>query len=192
MEKFLYELGTIELNDSVYVSDPCYEAGTWCQALMKGLKPGKYHGFMYKVDTGFGRCVTDLWIVHEDNIKGFPKKLVKDVEIGVDSGAAGIFDKDYYENYHTLNENGQFNEEHDEWYNKQFDLRYYFDKDGNKLQAEYCPDSRRFEITGERADGISLDNKCVVSFSGYGDGGYNLYEAKNTKGQIVGLRIKFI
>ena len=37
-----------------------------------------------------------------------------------------------------------------------------------------------------------MDGKCVISFSGYGDGGYNLYAARNSKNQIVGLRIRFI
>ena len=189
--KIKYSLGTIELDTEVYVSDPCYRVCTWCQALVKGLKPGKYYGFMNKQNMknmGWlgGIRVTDLWIVHEDNVDTFPKTLVKGVEIGVDSGSAGIYDKEYYEKFHTL-EDGKYIDDYpesSEWYDKQFDLRYYYDMNGNEILSE--TDNR------ERRDAIALDNKCVISFSGYGDGGYNLYSAKNTKGEIIGLRIKFI
>ena len=37
-----------------------------------------------------------------------------------------------------------------------------------------------------------IDGKCVVSTSGLGDGGYNLYTSQNSEGEIVALRIKFI
>jgi hypothetical protein len=37
-----------------------------------------------------------------------------------------------------------------------------------------------------------IDGKCVVSSSGLGDGGYNLYASQNLEGETVALRIKFI
>lgn len=37
-----------------------------------------------------------------------------------------------------------------------------------------------------------LDNRCCVSSSGYGDGGYDCYVARNSAGQIVAARIIFI
>ena len=138
MKKDKYELGIIELKDSVYVSDPCYRIGTWCQAFVEGLKPGKYHGFMYKTnDTdGWGRRVTDLWIAHEDNVKAWPSTILDEhIDIGVDSGAAGIYDKEYFEKYHTLEEGKYIDDypESSEWYDKQFTLRYYYDINGDKI-----------------------------------------------------------
>lgn len=187
-----YALGTIELGTEVYVSDPCYRVGTWCQALVKGMKPGKYHGFMYKQNFGTapwqGRRVTDLWIAHESKVDLFPKAILdSDITIGVDSGAAGIYDKEYFEKYHTLEEGKYIDDysETSEWYDRQFDLRYYYDKDGNEINPY-----RDKEV--EKKDGIALDNKCVISFSGYGDGSYRLYSYKNKRGEIIGLRIKFI
>lgn len=38
----------------------------------------------------------------------------------------------------------------------------------------------------------TLDDRCCVSSSGYGDGGYNCYVARNSAGQIVAARIIFI
>lgn len=37
-----------------------------------------------------------------------------------------------------------------------------------------------------------LDDQCVVSSSGYGDGGYDCYVGRNAAGQIVSARIQFI
>lgn len=194
MKKDKYTLGTIELNDSVYVSDPCYNVGIWCQSIISGLKPGKYVAYMNKADiTNWGRRVTDLWIAHENNIKCWPSKLIKNADIGVDSGAAGIYDKEYFERYHIFEEDKYIDDypESNDWYEKQFNLRYYYDVNGNKIEEKLHPDGY-FYNEQERADGIVLDNKCAISFSGYGDGCYNIYAAYNSKNEVVGLRIKFI
>ena len=163
-------LGTIELSSEVYVSDPCYGVDTWCQAFVSSLKSGKYQGFMTIKDFGpdalGGIRVTNLWVAHENNIKNYPTTLISH-SIGVDSGSAGIFDKDYYEKYHPLEDSD--NGENAQWYERQFKLRYDCDKEG-----------------------IALDGKGVVSFSGFGDGSYSLYAGKNSKNEIVSLRIRFI
>ena len=38
----------------------------------------------------------------------------------------------------------------------------------------------------------TIDGKCLVSSSGYGDGMYSLYSARNEDGDIVGLKLVFI
>lgn len=198
MGKKKYELGTIELSNSVYVSDPCYRVGTWCQALIEGIKPGKYYGFIYKKDFGEkcweGIRVTDLWIAHEKYIKNYPKILVKDADIGVDSGAAGIYDKEYFEKYHKFEEGKHIDDypEASQWYDKQFELRYNYDINGEKIVEKMHPEHGYFYTDQERIEGVAIDNKCVISFSGFGDGGYNLYVGKNSKGEIISLRIRFI
>ena len=176
-KKIKYKLGDLELGNSVYVSDPCYMPGTWCQAVVDGLKSGKWIGYMNKKEVkDWGIRVTDLWIVHQDYPDIFPNTLLDPaIDIGVDSGGAGIFDYDYYLKHHD----GELDEK---WYDRQFDLRYDYDMDGNQISET---------SSTERRDGIMLDGKCVVSFSGYGDGGYNLY-AEKIQEEIVGLRIKFI
>lgn len=177
-----YKLGEIELKDSVYVSDPCYKIETWCQALVENLKPGKYIGYMKKADFGpggFGGIrVTDIWITHTDYPHLYPIKILDSkIDIGVDSGKAGIYDKEYYEKHHIP-------ELDEDWYDKQFELIYYYDMNGNNVFSETSKVERR--------DGIELDGKCIISFSGFGDGGYELYARKNKAGKIIGLRINFI
>lgn len=180
-----YRLGELDIKDSVYVSDPCYNPGTWCQALVDNLKPGKYIGYMKKADFGpggFGGIrVTDIWITHIDHPHLYPVKILdKTIDIGVDSGQAGIYDKEYYEKQHTpkLNEN---------WYDKQFDLIYCYDIDGNKyiepyLKINWKTGKDEWISSGqERRDGIALDKKGVVSLSGFGDGSYNLYARKKQR-----------
>ena len=82
MEKTIFELGTIELGDYVYVTDPCYSPGIWCQALIKNVKSGKYHAFMNKVTIpNWGRVVSELWVCHEGSAKDFPNTFVDGVEI---------------------------------------------------------------------------------------------------------------
>ena len=163
-------LGTIELPDGrVYISDPAYCPGTWCQGFLNNLKPGKYHGFINTAEVlGWGNRVTDIWIAHEDNVKSYPKKVMTGVDIGVDSGSAGIFDADYYEKYHPAYGVDS------EWYDRQFDLRY----------DPADPDKEH--------PGITLDDRCVISFSGVGDGSYTLYAAKNAEGKVISVRIRFI
>ena len=160
-KKIKHRLGEIELKDIVFVSDPIYSPGIWCQAAIEGIKSGKWIGFMHKKDTGkdWGTRVTDLWITHEDYQNEFPTLLVKDVEIGVDSAKAGFFDSDYYLEHQGLDK---------DWAN------------------------RLYEATKGEKEGDVVDGKCVVSTSGLGDGGYNLYESQNSEGEIIALRIKFI
>ena len=178
-KKIKYCLGELELKNSVYVSDPCYMPGTWCQAVVDGLKSGKWIGYMNKKTIkSWGIRVTDLWIVHQDYPNIFPNTILDPaIDIGVDSGAAGIFDYDYYLKHHDGKLDGK-------WYDRQFDLRYNYDRDGNKILSHY-------ENHIEKKDGVEMDGKCVVSCSGYGDGGYELY-AEKSQGEIIGLRIKFI
>ena len=162
-KKIKYRLGEIELKDIVFVSDPIYFPGIWCQATIKGIKSGKWIGFMHKKDTGkdWGTRVTDLWITHEDYQDEFPTLLVKDVEIGVDSAKAGFFDYDYYLEHHK--------------------------EELNKDWAD-----RLLEATKGEKEGDVVDGKCVISSSGLGDGGYNLYASQNSEGKTIALRIKFI
>ena len=183
MEKTIFELGTIELGGYVYVTDPSYSPGIWCQALIKNVKSGKYHAFMNKVTIpNWGRVVSELWVCHEDSTKDFPNTFVDGVEIGVDSGAAGIFDREYYEKHHQVN--GELDEK---WCDRQFNLRYEYDIDGNKM--EYDDDGIQLR---ERRDGVAIDGKACVSFSGYGDGSYELYVTTDDNGNVVSIGIKFL
>lgn len=186
-----YFLGTIDLNTEVYISDPCYEIGTWCQSLVKGLKPGQYNCFMNKVGVGdWGIRVSDVWIAHIDYKDIYPKTKME-ATIGVDSGAAGIYDKEYYEKYHTIDKNIIDTPEGKKWYDNQFNLRYDYDIEGNEIEEVYDNDKRCLVRTQPSRDGVVIDSKCVITDSGLGDGAYTTYSYKNSKKEIVGIRISF-
>lgn len=87
---------TINLGEKAFVTDPCYKPDTRCMGELK-TKPGKY---FCEYKTNEEDAITMLVLKHED-IKN--QDFVCDdlcylnAEIGVDSGIAGVFDKDYYE-----------------------------------------------------------------------------------------------
>jgi len=82
--------------------------------------------------------------------------------IGVDSRQCGFFDFDYYKEHRP----------DDSWYRRICDITL----DSKGLSKRWG----------------AIDNKGVVSASGYGKGLYDLYISKNTNGEIVGMRVEFI
>lgn len=158
------QIGDIHLNTSVYVSDPHYDAVTWCQSLVNNVKPGKYHcGLTFK-KVNYGSIseskVSNLIITHENYADSFSNNQLSSSIIGVDSGLAGIFDKDYFEKYSP-------SVEKEPWF------------------CNVCK-----EI--ENKESIIKDNCCVISRTGYGDGMYKLYVRKNSNDEIISLRIQYI
>lgn len=163
----ILELGYITLEDEVCVTDPCYDVGTWCQAILN-VSPGKYKCFVVVTDEGeWGSRVSELHAIKED-VFNKHEKLEKIPYkpgpycccIGVDSGQCGIFDAKYYEEHQPDNDYYNTNS----WYRK------------------VC------ELTNNA--GI-IDSLGVVSSSGYGDGGYPLFTAEENK-EIVAMKVVFI
>lgn len=155
------KLDKIQLNSRVRVSDPCYGTGVWCSGEIANVFAGQYIPTVNMSNEGmWGYRVTSIQVVHsdfEDKDLSFNERVK--FEVGVDSGMAGIYDADYYEQYHSEKEHNS------EWYS-----RVCVEVD------PYC----------------TKDNKCVISSSGFGDGSYNCYVAKNSVGQVVGILIEFI
>lgn len=161
------ELGTINIESGkVYATDPCYSTDTWCQKLVN-VKAGKYICRAVISDEGdWGKRISELSISHIDNPKNLGKYILSN-NIGVDSGQCGFFEKEYYEEFH----NGHFIDENDkdkEWYDKVCNIT---------LNGDMCG---------------CVEDKGVVSESGYGDGCYTLYAGYNSKDEIVALRVRFI
>ena len=92
----------------------------------------------------------------------------QEFEVGVDSGCAGIFDYEYYCKFHT---DEDVNED---WYEKQI-MQQFFPGDESTWQKS-----------------VFTESNGVVSNSGFGDGGYDCYVARNDDGEIVGIRIVYI
>ena len=160
-----YEKGFIEIGEEVMISDPCYEPGTWCQGIVKNMLPGSYRvgGEIVDCDT-WGRRVSKIWILHEEYSEAPPNFNEEDFEVGVDSGQAGIYDSAYF---------------HQQW------------KDKNTSEGWY---SRVCDETFNKSVGFefgTLDDKCVVSSSGFGDGSYTCYTSRNNDGKNVYVEIDF-
>lgn len=108
-------IGQFEIKSgSVRVTDPCYERGTWCAGTIDEVKNGVWEAFI-KMDSYDGR-VAELAVFHKD----IPNKLVKDsnwleqgIDVGVDSGQAGVFDDELY----PEGETGEYGDE-DSFYGK--------------------------------------------------------------------------
>ena len=156
--------GFITLGEKVIVSDPCYGFGTWCQGILENVLPGEYDCVMERSDEGdWGNRISAIEVTHTSCKGQFIEYDLEDFVIGVDSGQAGIFDYTYYEKYNT-------NETVDDgWY----------DEVCEKTYTDYF-------------DGNTIDDFGFVSSSGYGDGGYDCWTARNEDGKIIAIRVEFI
>ena len=149
--------------NKIHVSDPCYDYACSGAVTLDNVLSGKYLATLVKHNLDiWDTRVCKLTIQHEDY-----KDIVPDIysghEIAVDSGQAGFFDDDYYQQ----NQGGDFG-------------------DINTLFGLAC-----FLTLSKNQGGIML-NKGVVSETGFGDGCYSLFIAKNDDGKIVAASIIFI
>ena len=81
--------------------------------------------------------------------------------VGVDSGQCGIYDLDYF-------------------------ISKDNDKDWNNVNSWY-----RGVCDETLAGDFYWDDKCIVTSSGYGDGGYDVYVGKNDFDEIVVVKIDY-
>jgi len=111
-------IGSFEVESGIVrITDPCYDKSVGCCGTA-GAQSGKWNAFITEEHrSSWGNRVTSLVALHEsvedvENIFMEPW-LFLDIDVGVDSGQAGIFDDKYYradENFyeecgsHTLSE----------------------------------------------------------------------------------------
>ena len=112
--------------------------------------------------TNADSLITSLKICHSD-YKNSDLNFERYRFIAVDSGQAEFFDKDYF----VKNQGGTFG-------------------DLNSFYGLAC------SITMSPKQAGTIHKKGVVSSSGFGDGCYNLFVAKNSANKIVSAFIEFI
>ena len=84
------KIGTLELNDQVDITDPCYDKNVWCRMTTE-CKPGTYTGYAEISDEGgLGHRVASISI-YKDDIMVPARKMECIGSIGVDAGMAGFF-----------------------------------------------------------------------------------------------------
>ena len=205
--------GTIKLGSKVMVSDPCYGLNTWCQGVLDNVLAGEYECVAeYSDERDWGERVSAIEATHKDYKGKFMEMYPEEFEVGVDSGQAGIFDYDYYCKYHT--DTNERKEVDDNWYDRVDEITHPCIKNPKYKEFE-CKSREEFadniDAWGEYLnkhlaylrssasneyirilDGNTIDNLGFVSSSGYGDGGYTCWTARNADNQIVGIRVEFI
>ncbi len=167
----------INLSETVMVSDPCYEVGTWCQYKLHDVLPGEYQTDVLKYDAGgWGERNAALVAIHKDySQEDLSWRTVTAADIGVDSGQAGIFSMDSFRKDEIfMNEVSEFNKKYQGWK----------DDGGEQWYGHMCDRTLSPEQWGVYATG-------VVATSGFGDGSYRLLVAKKD-GKVVGIGIDFL
>ena len=174
-ERTFEELGThmvgnIELKKHVYVTDPCYDTMmTWCQKLLDNVAPGTYRCFVVVSDEGnCGHRVAELHVI----LNKVFDKYGELSEIPYDPEPL---------NCYIDIDSGQCGI---------FDANYYEehqpDDDYGNKNSWY---RRVCDLTNNA--GI-IDGLGVVCASGYGDGSYDLWVAKDDDGNVVAMKVVFI
>ena len=165
---------TIQLNDVVMVSDPCYSIPTWCQVKLTGVLPGSYKTFVDKSNSfGWGMRCHRLGVVHTDYVNKKLSWRVIPGEVGVDSGQAGIFSLEGYRN----------DEIAEGITSPESNLSIEKDGEGDAWYEKMC----KFTLDEKQ---WGMYDTGVVSSSGIGDGGYDCLVAKQNN-KIVGICINY-
>lgn len=169
---------TINLGKEVIVTDPCYSIPTWCQKIVTDVKPGEYRVFCKKSDLNdWGNRVSMLMAVHGDHEFDDLKWRLSGPRgiIGVDSGQAGIFDITTYRVNPDNVEQGDGD--------SSFFGTTPEDSEEERWYTNICS-----HTLGDKRWGHY--NNGVVSSSGLGDGGYDLFIARVNR-KVVAFAIDF-
>lgn len=162
----------IKLDSTVVVSDPSYTIPTWCQIILDNVLPGTFFTTCMTSNEGmWGDRNALLVAVHEDNIKDELDWEECPGTVGVDSGQAGIFSRESYQNDSHPIEKGEVS------------FGCSRGNPGDEFYDKMCQ-----RTLGE--DGWGFYDQGVVSRSGFGDGSYSLFIAKRD-GKVVGMMIDF-
>lgn len=176
----------IKLGRKVVVSDPCYTIPTWCQGIVSGVKPGMYDTYVKRHDCGdWGTRSSMLLVIHEDHNGDDLVWHEHSATIGVDSGQCGIFSKGSYRKNSIADKIGLGDGDisffdNSPWSDMVKGRRH---RAGEKWYVNMCS-----RTLGEKGYGVY--DEGVVSSSGFGDGSYTLYVAKNN-GKIIAMCVDF-
>lgn len=106
------KIGTITLGEKTMLSDPCYGVeDTFCNVIIDTI-PGEYNVYVtYTTSKWDDKCITSIIAIHKDYIKKYrTPNNEENLSCAVDSGTCGIFNLDYYKEYHSAHD------VNDEWY----------------------------------------------------------------------------
>ena len=216
--------GDITLSEHVITSDPCYDPGIWCNGELRDVRPGKWHTkVIARYSAWDDYRVNDLIAWHESvEEPEFDQYENSDIDVGVDSGTAGIFDYNHYvEKYkdeewreymsfgtsdyedHVKDERNKLQERcyadwqqatrHMHTLNDLSERSRYLAAARYDITCKYGFDPGRFTYDGyvrRIHNRAYTDGYGVACSSGFGDGVYDCYVAKQD-GEIVAIRLDF-
>lgn len=212
------KVGFIELSDKVRVSDPCYDIDTGCAGTLENVLPGRYACFLQRTDMDdWGVRIANIEVRHMAFLHIEPTEL-QDIDVGVDSGQCGIYDLDYFiearKGIHGEDKwydrvcgvTGEYIdnpdyvpfEESSFWKEEFIKVKQNVNQvEDIRLIDEYFEAQSQYNYSKEyyrklyRSTANTLDDKCLVSSSGDGDGSYSCYVGRNEAGQIVSIKIDY-
>lgn len=211
------KVGFIELGDKARVSDPCYDIDTWCAGTLENVLPGRYACFFQRTDMkDWGKRIASIEVRHMAFLHIEPTEL-QDIDVGVDSGQCGIYDLDYFIKaredrygedkwYNQVCEmTGEYVDNPDYvpfekssfWKEEFAEVKRNVKNVKPDLLAEYFKAQSQYGCSIEWHKQIyqftanTLDDKCLVSSSGDGDGSYTCLVGRNEAGQIVSVKIDY-
>lgn len=164
-------IGEFTVGSKIIVTDPCYERVDETSRLQAVLdvKPGVWNAQIIISDEGdWGKRVAELHAWYNTYSGRKPNEYV--TNCGVDSGQLGFFDYDKY----PIGVNGYEPEyeDPDNWYKKACNETYQ-------------------ENNREKKAGI-VECMGVNSSSGFGDGSYDVYVARDADDKVVSIKAVFI
>ncbi|MED1789914.1 DUF4241 domain-containing protein [Brevibacillus laterosporus] len=165
----IVNLGTFQITSgTLVISDPCYECQQGISGIVEEATIGTWIGIIDQIDIGdWGERCAYVCAYHKSiDIEQVTNWEACDFIVGVDSGQAGIFEHQIYRVDDSVIGETKFMPE-DRWYSS-------------------CCD----QTLGEPKAGVI--NGGVVSSSGFGDGGYEAFIAKNAEGKVIAVQIVFI
>lgn len=206
---------TITLGSEVYVTDPCYEPDLgFCNKI--NISAGDYIAIMKENEEN---RVESLTVTHKNYMNQELGYTLADFIIDVDSGQAGVVDKEYYDE----------NQSDDYWYNEKVKtfgyemipateqeielaetIKNYYKRskpnnnevirernrelqkhiDENNMQDWHC-----IATNHQRRKFVNLlatpDDKGAFTRTMYGDGGYCVYLARNKDREIISIKIDY-
>ena len=171
-------IGKLEVNDTLLLTDPCYDKGTWCTEKVE-LPHGTYSCFSEEKD---GR-VSQIFIVLDEDLELSELRAGEALgDLGVDSGQLGIFNISKYGesiSKEVFEESLRVEPMCEGWFTPYDEAEdTFYECCGNyTLSTQKC--------------GV-IEGVGFVSSSGYGDGSYSYRLLYNPSDELVGLVVDFI
>lgn len=160
----LKHVGTFEVKDGTFViSDPCYSLGTWCAGDIENVKKGTWNAYVFHGQTDWGVRCWELVALHSEYPESLAANLKEDANIDV-----GV-------------DSGQAGI---------YDMSAFHGGEDNYGDEGWYDLCCRTTLDTEFSAGV-IPGGCVSS-SGFGDGGYACFVARDGTAEVIGTKIVFI